>query len=110
MVSSNQPAGGFPPINFRALADALLASAGSLVPLWLSGGQKIGHEWVCGSLAGGKGRSCSVNLVDGKWADFSADERGGDLLSLYAAIHGLSMTRRPCRWRVSRVWKVLPMW
>ena len=74
MVSSNQPAGGFPPINFRALADALLASAGSLVPLWLSGGQKIGHEWVCGSLAGGKGRSCSVNLVDGKWADFSADE------------------------------------
>ena len=93
MVSSNQPAGGFPPINFRALADALLASAGSLVPLWLSGGQKIGHEWVCGSLAGGKGRSCSVNLVDGKWADFSADERGGDLLSLYAAIHGLSMTR-----------------
>lgn len=93
MVSSNQPAGGLPPINFRALADALLASAGILVPLWLSGGQKIGHEWVCGSLAGGKGRSCSVNLVDGKWADFSADERGGDLLSLYAAIHGLSMTR-----------------
>ena len=31
--------------------------------------------------------------MDGKWADFSADERGGDLLSLYAAIHGLSMTR-----------------
>lgn len=85
--------GALPPINFRALADALLANAEVLVPMWLPGGHRSGPEWVCGSLAGGGGRSCSVNLRDGRWADFSSDERGGDLLSLYAAIHGLSMAK-----------------
>lgn len=79
-----------PPINFTALADALLRDADNLVPRWLPGGERCGHEYVCGSLAGGKGSSCSINLVSGKWADFASDEKGNDLLSLYAAIHGLS--------------------
>ena len=34
--------------------------------------------------------SCSINLVSGKWADFASDEKGNDLLSLCAAIRGLS--------------------
>lgn len=65
--------------------------AETLVPMWLPGGQRRGHEWVCGSLRGGPGASCSVNLVNGKWADFAGEDgdKGGDLLSLYAAIHGL---------------------
>lgn len=80
-------------MRFSALAAELLKSADTLVPRWLAGGRRIGHEWVCGSLAGGEGRSCSVNLATGAWADFSSDERGGDLLSLYAAIHDLSMAK-----------------
>src|SRR5690606_18906244 len=80
-----------PPINFTALAEALLARADNLVPDWLPGGHLNGHEWVCGSLSGGKGTSCSVNITTGAWADFAADEKGGDLVSLYAAIRGLSM-------------------
>lgn len=82
-----------PPLKFRELADALLANVDNLLPQWLPGGCKRGHEWVCGSLAGGKGTSCSVNMVTGSWADFSGDEKGGDLVSLYAAIHGLSMAK-----------------
>lgn len=46
---------------------------------------------MCGSLAGGEGSSVSVNMNSGKWAEFAGDERGTDLLSLYAAIHNLSM-------------------
>lgn len=80
-----------PPIQFAALADALLAMADTLVPNWLPGGAKRGPEWVCAGLSGGEGTSCSVNLVKGRWADFSSDERGGDLVSLYAAIHNLDM-------------------
>lgn len=82
-----------PPINFAALADALLARAHSLLPQWLPGGVERNGEWVCGDLSGGKGDSCSVNIRTGKWADFGGDEsdRGGDLVSLYAAIHGLDM-------------------
>jgi putative DNA primase/helicase len=78
-----------PPINFAALADALLARAYTLVPAWLPGGVQRGHEYVCGSLSGGSGTSCSINLTNGKWADFAADARGNDLVSLYAAIHDL---------------------
>lgn len=80
-----------PPIRFEPLAQALLARADTLIPAWLPGGHKNGHEWVCGSLSGGKGSSCSVNLTTGAWADFSTDEKGGDYTSLYAAIHGLTM-------------------
>lgn len=77
-------------IDFTALAKALLDRAETLVPHWLPGGVMRGLEYVCGSLSGGKGRSCSVNLTTGEWADFSGDERGRDLISLYAAIHGLN--------------------
>lgn len=83
--------GQLPPIRFEALADALLARAESLVSAWLPGGVKRGHEYVCASLFGGTGTSCSVNLSTGQWADFGTDQKGGDLISLYAEIHGLSM-------------------
>jgi putative DNA primase/helicase len=78
-------------IDFAGLAAALLDRAQTLVPQWLRGGIQRGHEWVCGDLYGNEGDSCSVNLVSGAWADFGGndDERGGDLISLYAAIHSL---------------------
>lgn len=77
-------------VDFSALADALLQRAETLVASWLPGGAQRGHEYVCAHLSGGKGRSCSVNTTTGQWADFSADRRGGDLISLYAEIHGMN--------------------
>lgn len=79
-----------PPIDFRALAEALLSRAAELVAAWLPDGTRRGTEYVCGSLSGGSGSSCSVNLTTGQWADFAGNDKGGDLLSLYAAIHNLS--------------------
>ncbi|HYW57695.1 MAG TPA: VapE domain-containing protein [Polaromonas sp.] len=81
-----------PPIKFAALADALLARADTLVPAWMPGGVRRGHEYVCGSLDGGEGDSCAVNLTTGRWCDFGGgpDDRGLDLVSLYAATHGFS--------------------
>jgi putative DNA primase/helicase len=78
-------------IDFKALAAELLHRASELVPTWLRGGREDGHEYKCGDLTGGKGDSCSVNLRTGQWCDFAnADEhKGGDLISLYAAIHGM---------------------
>ena len=84
MVSSD-------PIDFADLNEALLDRAHILVPQWLPGGREVNGEWVCADLNGGEGRSCSVNLKNGRWADFSGDDdKGGDLVSLYAAIHNLS--------------------
>lgn len=82
-----------PDIDFAALAKALLDRAPELLADWLPGGVRRGEEYVCGSLSGGKGDSCSVNLATGRWADFAGDDRdrGGDLISLYAAIHSIDM-------------------
>lgn len=82
-----------PPIKFEALAAALLSRALELVSDWLPGGVRRGDEYICASLNGGKGDSCSVNLTNGRWADFAGDDRdkGGDLISLYAAIKMIDM-------------------
>lgn len=76
-------------IDFAGLNTALLGNAETVVSNWLSGGKRVGHEYVCAGLGGGEGRSCSVNLNNGKWADFQSGEKGSDLTSLYAAIHGM---------------------
>lgn len=78
------------PIDFASLAGALLDRAYTLVPQWLPGGVQRGHEYVCADLSGGAGGSFSVNLTTGAWADFATGDKGGDLISLYAAIHGLN--------------------
>ena len=91
-MAGNAP---LPPLNYAALADALLPMADDLVAQWLPGGVRRGHEYVCGSLAGGKGDSCSVNLVNGKWADFSSEERGNDLVSGGIQSDALFNTHRP---------------
>ena len=78
-------------LDFTGLAQRLLINSETLVPQWLPGGRRRGHEWVCGDLGGGEGTSLSVNLLSGRWADFATDDRGGDLISLYAAIHELPM-------------------
>ena len=86
-----------PPIKWAALKAALLDRIKTLVPVWLPGGKVQGKEYVCGSLRGGAGTSCSVNISGedglGCWSDFSSGEKGGDLISLYAEINGLSMGR-----------------
>lgn len=77
-------------IDFGALNARLLSNAYSLVPSWLPNGKTRGHEYIVGNLSGDAGTSLSINLDTGQWADFAADARGGDLVSLYAAIRHLS--------------------
>lgn len=78
----NQPS--FEEVNRRLLSDAAF-----LIPSWCPGGKVRGREYVAGSVSGGQGTSFSVNLDTGKWSDFATDERGGDLISLYAAIKNI---------------------
>lgn len=77
-------------IDFTGLAQQLLDRARELLPSWLHDGRFRGQEFICGNLAGEKGESLSINLKSGKWADFATGEKGGDLISLYAAIHHIS--------------------
>jgi hypothetical protein len=79
-------------IDFRAINAAALAALPRLLPRLLPSGRRIGREWVCGNLRGEPGNSCCVNLETGRWADFATGERGGDPVSLCAAV-----------WRISQV-------
>lgn len=72
-------------LSFEEVNAAALSHCPGLVESWLPGGMLQGSEYVCGDVTGGEGDSCKVNWVSGKWADFATNERGGDLVSLYAA-------------------------
>lgn len=75
-------------IDFEGLATFLLQRIRDVLPVWLPGGHMIGHEYCCGDLRGGQGKSCKININTGRWADFASDVKGGDLISLYAAVQG----------------------
>lgn len=78
-------------LDFDGLARQLLASAESHLASWLPAGRKRGNAWVAGDLSGAAGQSLKINLSNGAWSDFATGDHGSDLISLYAAIHGLSM-------------------
>ncbi len=75
---------------FEAMAARLLIRAETLLVSWFPAGKRRGREFVVGNLAGAAGDSLSVNLDSGRWADFATGQKGGDLVSLFAAIHGIS--------------------
>lgn len=77
-------------LDFDGLNSYLLTQIRNILPEWLPGGNLNGQEYSCGDLRGGQGRSCKVNVQTGRWADFSSTDKGGDLVSLYAAIHGVT--------------------
>lgn len=77
------------PLDFAAINAAALPILETLCRRWLPGGKRIGAEWTCGSLHGEAGKSCKINLRTGRWADFAAGRRGGDPVSLAAAVAGI---------------------
>lgn len=83
---------GHTPIDFVGLAAALLERAHILVPQWLPGGTERNGRWYVGDFDGSDGESANVNLQTGQWIDNAApdEDKGGDLISLYARIRGLN--------------------
>jgi putative DNA primase/helicase len=73
-------------VNIPAVAQAALPHLRALCARWLPGGRLEGREWTAGSLRGEPGRSLRVNIQSGRWCDFASGERGGDAVSLAAAI------------------------
>ena len=71
---------------------ATALEAHSLLPQWFPEGKTTGHEFKVGDLGGAPGESLSINLNTGRWADFAGGIEGGDLISLYAAIHNIKQS------------------
>ncbi|QPC44036.1 hypothetical protein HW532_15855 [Kaustia mangrovi] len=76
--------------DFDAINAAALAAYPGLLHSWFPSGKVHGHEFKVGSLQGEAGDSLSINTKSGAWADFATGDRGGDPVSLYAAMRGIS--------------------
>ena len=78
--------------DFEGLATHLLSRIRDIIPTLLPGGKIVGHEYECASINGGQGKSFKININTGRWADFASTESGGDIISLYAAVHGVKQS------------------
>jgi twinkle protein len=77
----------------KILGAKLAERANEFVRPLLPDGQEKGGEWCVGSVKGEAGESCKIHLTTGLWKDWSTDEPGGDLLDLYAAVKGISLSQ-----------------
>jgi len=78
--------------DFEGLAAHLLSRIRDIIPVLLPGGKLVGAEYECASINGGNGKSFRININTGLWADFAAGHQGGDIISLYAAIHNIKQS------------------
>ncbi len=81
-----------PSIDFSSISSAAVRVLPALLARWLPDGRRRGHEWVARNPTRADRRpgSFSVNMRTGRWADFATGDRGGDVVSLAAYLHGLS--------------------
>ncbi|MBF0301279.1 MAG: hypothetical protein HQK51_21415 [Oligoflexia bacterium] len=79
----------FQEINY--LASSILPS---LIHELLPNGRREGNEWVAINPTRNdlKLGSFKINLITGKWSDFATNDKGGDIISLYAYIKKLSQS------------------
>ncbi|SIO51096.1 hypothetical protein SAMN05444722_2896 [Rhodovulum sp. ES.010] len=79
-------------IYFVAVNAACLANLPRLLAAWLPDGRRIGREWVARNPTRADRRpgSFKINLATGRWADFATGDSGGDPVSLYAYLNGVS--------------------
>lgn len=76
-------------LDFDAINEAAAADRLGLLRKWFPNGRLNGHEFEVGDLQGNPGKSLKINVKTGAWSDFNTGESGGDMISLYAAIHNL---------------------
>ena len=93
-------------LDFAGVNRAALPALPTLVARWLPGGRVEGREYVALNprRADRSLGSFKVKLFGaraGAWADFATGERGGDVISLAAYVHGLSQAEA-CR-RLARM-------
>lgn len=78
-----------PPPDYGAVNRAALTRLPDVLARLLPGGRAVGTEWHAAGLSGGKGDSLRVRLRGsraGAWADFATGDKGGDPISLAAAV------------------------
>ena len=78
-------------VDIEEVSRAALANLPGLLRAWLPDGVIRNGEWVARNPTRNDRRPGSflINLETGKWADFATGDKGGDVVSLYAYLHGI---------------------
>jgi len=82
-IQSNQ-------IDFDEINAKLIQNAEAYCHKWLPGGKVKGGNYRIGGIDGSLGSSMSINIRTGQWFDHATEDKGGDLISLFAAVHNLT--------------------
>jgi hypothetical protein len=79
-------------VRYDLVGSSALRCLPLIVARWLPNGRREGHEWVALNPRRNDRHlgSFKINLRTGQWADFATGDRGGDVISLSAYLHGLS--------------------
>jgi hypothetical protein len=74
---------------FELVKESLHPRLEAILPELLPGGRVSGREYICASLSGDKGKSCSTNLDTGIGSDFATGESWRDIIDLYSQARGI---------------------
>jgi len=77
-------------IDFDEINAKLMGNIEAHCHEWLPGGKVKGGSYRIGGIDGSLGSSMSINLRTGQWYDHATEDKGGDLISLYAATSNLT--------------------
>jgi phage/plasmid primase-like uncharacterized protein len=83
MIDFNQWRGDAPraEIDYPTLARLAIPHAREILEKWMPGGKVAGREYLCATIKGGAGTSCSTNINTGVGGDFATDVAWGDLIA-----------------------------
>jgi len=82
-------------MEIREIIQQLNDRAEDVAAMLLPAGKREGREWLVGSVAGEPGRSCKVAVEGSKrgvFSDFATGGQSGDLLDLWQAVKGISLS------------------
>ncbi len=79
-------------IDIKVVNQAALVRLPQLLGCWLPDGKVRNGEWIARNPTRNDRNpgSFMINTRTGKWSDFATGDRGGDVVSLYAYLEGLS--------------------
>jgi len=85
--------------DFTAINQTVMAALPGLLRRWLPDGRIEGNEYVARNPRRSDRHhgSFKINLRTGRWGDFACEARGGDPVSLFAYLNGLSQTEAALR-------------
>jgi len=76
-------------IDFQHVNDVAVANIDGFLSRYMPGGAFKGREYICASVSGGEGESCSINIETGVGSDFADGTSWGDPVEYIKIRYGL---------------------